>query len=317
VTRRVSARSHPDGTPSIGAYRDLPSSDNRSRGGRGSAYLGHADRSELASVITITFNSIKTIERTIDSIVSQTYPLVEYIVIDGGSNDGTVELLKRRSDVIDLWLSEPDGGISDAFNKGIALATGEYIAVVNSDDWLEPAHLAIAVGALRSTGADFVFGDLMLHSENAMPDHLMLGDRHYRRRLLHTMPHINHPSLVCRRRVYEAHGLFDTNLRSAMDYEWLLRGHRAGVVGSYVPGLMSHMSMAGVSHQQFSRGLREVCAVSIRYGYPAALANIRYMCRVLKINTRLVLWHWLPKSLYVWLRRRVNTHYRSDGARSP
>jgi glycosyltransferase involved in cell wall biosynthesis len=286
--------------------------DKRLLGGHRRSCLLNVDRSELVSVITIAFNSIKTIERAIDSIVAQTYPTLEYIVIDGGSTDGTVELLKRRSDVIDLWVSEPDRGISDAFNKGIALATGEYIAIVNSDDWLEPQHLATAIGELKGAAADFVFGDLMLHSTDAKPAYILVGDKDYRRRLAHAMPHINHPTVVCRRRVYEVHGLFDTKLRAAMDYEWLLRGSRAGVVGRYVPGLMSHMSLQGISNRQFSRGLREVCEVSIRYGYPTLLAKMRYMTRVLKINARLALSNWMPKSLYEWLRRRVNAHYRSN-----
>ena len=79
---------------------------------------------------------------------SQTYPAVEYIVIDGGSTDGTRELIESLGDHIDLWISEPDEGISDAFNKGIALARGEMIGLINSDDWYEPDAVAAAVTAL-------------------------------------------------------------------------------------------------------------------------------------------------------------------------
>jgi len=285
-------------------------------GGRHKARLQHRDGSELVTVVTIAFNSIDTIGRTIDSIVAQTYPTVEYIVIDGGSKDGTVDLLARRSDVIDLWMSEPDRGISDAFNKGIAVATGEYIALVNSDDWLDPPHLATAIAALKRTGADFAFGDLMFHWGNANPAHLLLGEADYGRRLVHAMPHINHPTVVCRRRIYEVYGLYDTSLCAAMDYEWLLRGKMAGVVGIYVPGMMSHMSLDGVSHRNYSRGLREVRDVSIRYGYPTLLAKSRYLMRLIKIKVRLALSTWVPRYLYEWLRRRVNAHYRSNGARA-
>jgi glycosyltransferase involved in cell wall biosynthesis len=282
-------------------------------GGRKKTPVGSNSRTGFVTVVTIAFNSIKTIERTIDSIVAQTYPLVEYIVIDGGSSDGTVDLLARRSEVIDLWLSEPDAGISDAFNKGIAFATGEYIALVNADDWLEPSHLATAVGVLERTGAEFAFGDLMLHSCNAV--HLLLGERDYGRRLPYAMPHVNHPTVVCRRRIYEVHGLFDTNLRAAMDYEWLLRGKRAGVVGIYIPGMVSHMSTDGVSDRHYARALREVRDVSIRYGYPTLLANSLCLIRIMKVATRLALSAWAPKNLYEWLRRRVNPRYRSNGAR--
>ncbi len=193
------------------------------------------DSRHTVSVITVAFNSAKTIERTIDSILTQTYPHVEYIVIDGASSDGTTDLIRRRSKDIDLWLSEPDHGISDAFNKGIAMATGEYISIVNSDDWLEPTHLATAMTALANTRADFVYGDLMLHPPNGQPAYLLIGETNYARRLPHAMPQINHPTIVCRRVVYEKYGLFDVGLFTAMDYVWLLRVHKEGVIGSTSP----------------------------------------------------------------------------------
>jgi glycosyltransferase involved in cell wall biosynthesis len=270
--------------------------------------------SGLATVVTVAFNSARTIGRTIDSIAAQTYPMLEYIVVDGGSTDGTVELLQSRVDAIDRWVSERDAGISDAFNKGIAMANGEYIALVNSDDWLEPTHLSIAIEELNRTGADFVFGDLLLHSLDDQPSHMLVGDRQYARSIRHSMPHVNHPTIVCRRRVYEMRGLYDTTLRSAMDYEWLLRGYQAGVVGCYVPGMVTHMSMAGVSHRDYTRGFREVRDVSIRYGYPSARAGMRYMIRLMKSNARRALSALVPKRIYDWLRRRVNRHYRSIGA---
>lgn len=271
-------------------------------------------RSGVVTVVTAALNSVRTINRTIDSVASQTYPLVEYIVIDGGSTDGTVDTLESRGNVIDLWLSEPDNGISDAFNKGIALATGEYVALVNADDWLEPTHLALAVNSLAETGADFVYGDLIFHPIDEQPPFMFVGEVDYYRRLEHAMPCINHPTVVCRRSVYETHGLFDTGLRAAMDYEWLLRGYRAGVRGAYVPGMASHMSMEGVSHRNYARGLKEVYATSIRYGYPASAARLRYVVRLLKVRTRLMLLVLVPKTLYEWLRCKVNPQYRRGNA---
>jgi glycosyltransferase involved in cell wall biosynthesis len=263
----------------------------------------------VVSVVTVAFNSARTIGRTIDSIAAQTYPSIQYIVIDGGSTDGTVDLLRTRKTIND-WVSEPDKGISDAFNKGIARATGEFIALVNSDDWLEPTHLETAVRCLRASNAGFVFGDLMLHGEDDRASHLFMGDSEYVRSIRHSMPHLNHPTIVCRRELYETYGLYDTSLRNAMDYEWLLRIHHAGVIGIYAPGLMSHMSMQGVSNLAYERGLREVRDISTRYGYPHALAQLRLVSRLCRARVRRALLMLLPRRLYDWMRRRVNSHYR-------
>jgi glycosyltransferase involved in cell wall biosynthesis len=268
----------------------------------------------LVSVVTVSFNSVRTIGRTIDSVVAQSYPMVEYIVIDGGSTDGTAELLRSREHDIHLWVSEPDRGISDAFNKGIALAAGEYLALVNSDDWLEPRQLAMAVAALGSSTADFVFGDLMLHVEDDRPSHVFRGDRDYARTIRFSMPHVNHPTVVCRRKVYDTNGMFDTTLRAAMDYEWLLRGYKAGVVGLYVPGIVGHMSMEGISNRDFSLGLREVRDTSVRYGYPSGLAQLRFLVRLFRGRARRWLLPLLPKGPYEWLRRHMNSHYQAIGS---
>ena len=103
----------------------------------------------LVSVVTVVRNGVASFRRTAESVWSQTYPAVEYIVVDGGSTDGTRELIESLGDHIDLWISEPDDGISDAFNKGIALARGEVVGLINSDDWYEPDAVAAAVTALK------------------------------------------------------------------------------------------------------------------------------------------------------------------------
>lgn len=264
----------------------------------------------LVSVITVTLNAVRTIDRTIDSVRAQTHRALEYIVIDGGSTDGTVDRLTRRAAEIDYWLSEPDRGISDAFNKGIVLARGEYVAIINSDDWMEPDHLELAVEALENTGADFVYGDLMLHAADGKASHLLLGEPNYGRRLRHTMPTINHPSLVCRRSMYKSYGLFDVALSTAMDYEWLLRSHQAGAKGAYIPRLLVHMTMEGRSNSGVIAGLAEVRHVSSLYGYPRLLAWLRFAVRCGKTRVRQNLEGQLTRRSIIALRRLVNRYYR-------
>jgi glycosyltransferase involved in cell wall biosynthesis len=299
--------------PSFKDYAERKTTRHWQFGNRRKSARKHPVGSKLVTVITVAFNSANTIERTMDSIAAQTYPCIEYLVVDGGSTDGTVTILNTRREDMDAWISEPDRGISDAFNKGIAMAGGEYIALVNSDDWLESSHVATAVEALQRTGADFVYGDLVLHPSNSQSAYMLAGDRDYVDHLPHTMPQINHPSVVCRRTVYERYGLFDTTLTAAMDFEWLVRGHQQHIVGVYVPDMRSHMSMEGVSHRNFMRGLKEVRDVSIRYGYPRYLAQARFLFRGARVRTRLALQGLVPRKLYEWLRHTINPHYRKVG----
>jgi glycosyltransferase involved in cell wall biosynthesis len=270
--------------------------------------------SGLVSVITTSLNSASTIDRTVKSVEAQDYPNIEYIVIDGGSTDTTVDQLSAVPNVIDLLISEPDSGISDAFNKGIARSRGQYVMLVNSDDWLEPTHLSIAVATLERSGADYVFGDLMFHFPDGSPAYIFAGDPGYAKKLLHTLPSINHPTVVCRRDLYEKFGLFDPTLRIAMDYEWFLRVARGGGKGTYDKRLVSHMTLGGASIQSFSKSLGEVRDVSIDYGYPAALAWSRFIFRVLKRSARRLLRQICSDRVFEWMRRKVNADYRSVGS---
>jgi glycosyltransferase involved in cell wall biosynthesis len=272
----------------------------------------HPCRAGVVSVITVGYNCAKTIGRTIDSVVAQEDVHSEYIVIDGGSTDGTVSILRERSAQIQFWLSEPDGGISDAFNKGVALASGEYVAIINSDDWLECGHLRTAIAELETTNADFVFGDLALYTADGRRVHFFKGDRDYARRISHYMPFLNHPSVVCRRSAFERNGLFDTSLRTAMDYDWFLRFHKLGGVGHYSPRLLANMTLDGQSDRNFMSALREVRDISIRHGYPAAPAWARFVFRSAKGKTRRAIAGWLPGGVYEKLRRRINANYLSS-----
>jgi glycosyltransferase involved in cell wall biosynthesis len=298
--------------PTVAEYRQIGPRADRLSGGRTPPLAAATERRGIVSVITPSFNSVGTIDRTIDSVLDQSYRRIEYIVIDGGSRDGTLDRLRARAAQIDLWISEPDRGIADAFNKGVALASGEYVAFVNSDDWLQQEQLAVAVSILGECEADFVFGDLMLHAADGNPTHVLRGEADYARRLRHAMPHLNHPTVVCRRRLYEAAGLFDTDLSIAMDYEWLLRVHRSGARGIYSPRLLGHMTLEGASDRSWRRALAEVRSVSIRYGYPAALAWLRFCTRIVTVTARRRLEEFMPRTAYHRLRGIVNANYVAD-----
>ena len=303
-------RFKPGPVPRIEEYCARPAGEERKFGGRRVGCSLSERGRDVVSVITVCYNAASTLRQTILSVAAQSYDLVEYIVIDGGSTDGTLDLLRSHEDSIDIWISERDAGISDAFNKGISLARGEFVILVNADDWLEQDHLRIAVAALRKPHLDYVFGNLVLHGPEGGVVGTYIGDGSYKRVIRHVMPVINHPTVVCRRQAYERFGLFDLSLHCAMDYEWFLRVHILGGQGAYVADLVSHMSIAGRSDRMFVRSLAEVREASIAYGYSFLLAWLRFCFRVAKGSTRRGLEMLLPSRAYYGLRGVVNARFR-------
>jgi glycosyltransferase involved in cell wall biosynthesis len=263
----------------------------------------------LVSVVTVVRDRAGSLEQTMASVFSQTYGPIEYVVIDGGSTDGTVELIRHHADRLAYWVSEPDRGISHAFNKGLAVARGDYVGLVNADDWLQPDQIERAVAALEATGADFVFGDLIYHDPDGRARYRIRGDPAYAQRIGQGMPNVNHPTMLVRRRVYQRLGGFDPRYAFAMDYDWLLRAHRAGVRGALAPGVVGHMTVAGASDRDYVRALGEVRAIAIAHGEPAARAWPRFLFQVAKGAAQRGLQWAAPAGVYDRLRQRVNPSY--------
>ena len=177
------------------------------------------------SLITGSFNSVSTISDTIESISSQDYLDIEYIIIDGNSKDGTVEVIKSHNQKITKWISEPDSGIYDAMNKGIAMATGEVIGILNSDDFYSNNQIISQVAkAFEDEKVDAVFGDLVFVD----PMNLTKIVRKYSSKKWNPkklawgfMP--AHPTFFVRRKYYESLGVFKTDYKISADYELLIR----------------------------------------------------------------------------------------------
>ena len=268
-----------------------------------------ARNSTAVTIITVVRNRAATLSRTIESVLAQTNPRIEQVVIDGASSDGTVEVIRRYAERLAHWQSEPDRGISDAFNKGGGAGGGSCIGLLNPDDWLEPLLFERAVAALERSGAAFVFGDLLYHDPAGRTLFRIRGDAHYARAIARGMPDVNHPTLLARREVFGRVGGFDPELRFAMDYDWLLRAHRAGFSGFYAPEVVGHMTLAGVSDRDYLRALAEVRDIAIAHGEPAARAWPLYLYRVTKGTARRSLRRAAPAGLYEALRRRANPSY--------
>ena len=262
------------------------------------------------SLITVVMNGGAAFERAVQSVFAQTFKSIDYIIIDGGSNDGTVDVIKSHADQLAYWLSEPDRGISHAFNKGIAAAKGDYIGIVNADDWLEPDQIEKAVSALGRDGADFVFGNLAYHDQDGSLLHIMRGDPGYAEVIKSRMPALNHPTILVKRTLFDRIGVFDERYRIAMDYDWVLRAHLAGCTGAYAPDLLGHMTLNGVSDRQFVGGLAEVRDIAIHHGQSGAKAWPLFGFRIVKgLAQRLLQRHASP-DFYDKLRRWVNPQYQ-------
>lgn len=207
----------------------------------------------LITVITVVFNGEKYLEETIKSVINQTYDNVEYIIVDGGSTDGTLDIIQRYQGRIDYWVSEPDNGISDAFNKGITISSGEIIGIINSDDWYERDALERVVEQINKTNSDIVHGNLQFWDNNQRSELFSANDVYLCRDMT-----INHPTVFAKRRVYEKIGLFRADFSYAMDYEWLLRAKVNSLSFSYIDECIANMRTAGLSDKNWIQAQYEV-----------------------------------------------------------
>lgn len=202
------------------------------------------------SVVTVVFNNHDTIESALRSVLEQSYPDVEYIVVDGGSTDGTVEIISRYRERISRFVSEPDKGIYDAMNKGIRLATGDAIGFLNSDDVYANTGVLESVATMLARGdLDAVFGN----AEFFKPDNPAKTVRRYDsgrfrpdRLAWGWMP--AHPALFLRKRVFDHFGAFRPDYRIAGDFEFIARAFHGGTLKyRHVPDVFVRMSTGGVS----------------------------------------------------------------------
>lgn len=210
------------------------------------------------SLITVVLNNQTFIRDAIDSVLSQTYPNIEYIIIDGGSSDDSLSIINEYKDKLKL-ISEPDKGIYDAMNKGLAMATGDIIGFLNSDDFYADADIVQQVADFfEAHNADAVYGDL---------DYVSLLDKHkvvrrwrsgaYKPELFYRGWMPPHPTFFVRSDVYKRCGGFNTQLKSAADYELMLRlalVHKIQI--GYINQVWIKMRLGGQSNRSFRNRLK-------------------------------------------------------------
>jgi glycosyltransferase involved in cell wall biosynthesis len=214
----------------------------------------------LISIITVCYNADRTIERTIESVLGQSYNNIEYIIIDGNSSDGTVEIIKNYEKRIAYWVSEKDEGIYYAINKGLTMAHGEYIGILNSDDWYELNAIETIVEYLSNNRNIEIIDGVMRTYKDDLPQ-LLIGN--YFENMERGMP--PHPTCFVKNAVYERLGMYDIRYKSAADYEFLLRCKINGIKFLCIPHVLANFSMGGISSSLVS--VIETTKINREYGF--------------------------------------------------
>ena len=215
------------------------------------------------SIITPVLNSKDTIEQTIKSVVNQTYKKVEYIIIDGGSTDGTLNVINKYKSKISKIISEQDNGIFDAMNKGINKATGEIVGIINSDDfYINNKVIEKVVKKIEEAKADICFGDLIYIDKKSEKVVRFWKSSEYipgKFRYGWAPPH---PSFFVRRKIYRKYGIFNTTFKIAADYELMLRFlEKYNLKSIYIPEVLVKMRRGGNSSKNllnYLGGLKEI-----------------------------------------------------------
>lgn len=211
------------------------------------------------TIITVTYNSEKYLEDCILSVIKQQHRSIEHIIIDGKSNDGTVDIIKKYESHITKWISETDKGMYDAINKGMALATGDVIGILNSDDMLETDDVISAISeTFEQQHVGAVYGDLeYVHSEDTEKVFRIWKGKKYDRSLFKAGWMPAHPTFYIKRNLVEEFGGYESHYFTAADYEFMARylfHHR--VTACYLPKLIVKMRVGGQSNKNFQQRFR-------------------------------------------------------------
>jgi glycosyltransferase involved in cell wall biosynthesis len=239
------------------------------------------------SLITISYNSEKTISRTIESVLTQSYENIEYVLIDGASTDRTNDIINsykvkfkaRECELIHI--SEPDDGISDAFNRGIDLASGEIIGIINSDDCLAENALSIVATSFNAD-IDVLYGNcLWVDDENhtVYVRKSKINIKELRRNMV-----IMHPASYVRKRAYLQYGNFNVSYKYTMDKELMTRFYQKGAHFKYVDEVLAVFYAGGVSDVNCKRVFSEGMKIAIDYGVPKWKAYISYNLKYFRMK---------------------------------
>lgn len=229
----------------------------------------------LLTIITVCFNSEKTIKETVRSVAAIKDIDIEYIVIDGGSNDRTLDILTSFSPVIDVLVSEPDKGIYDAMNKGIRLATGNWISFINSDDYYLTDGIELILDVLRGNPqSDIIYGNLVrLKSGTRMPYKI---SRPGKPSDLRKGMSLYHPSMFARSSLYRSLGSFSLQYKFASDYRFVFQAYQQGRGFAYIDTSVCCFDTSGATGRYIYASWREALRIQLEFGVPRLFAVLNY-----------------------------------------
>lgn len=212
------------------------------------------------SIITVCYNSEQTIEQTIQSVLCQTYKNIEYIIMDGGSQDNTLNVINKYKEKIMLF-REPDDGIFHAMNKGIMRSSGEILGIINSDDWYENDAVETVVKCFQENNCDLVYGGCTNIYENDIRikfNNVAIDELKYRMVLAH-------PTVFVKKSIYEKYGIFNQKYRLAADYDLMLRFYECGVRMLKTPENIAFFRMSGISRNNYDKTIEETKEIALSH----------------------------------------------------
>lgn len=245
----------------------------------------------LISIITAVYNGEKTLEKTIQSVINQTYENIEFIIIDGGSSDRTVDIIKKYEDKIDYWVSEKDRGISDAFNKGILASKGDYINFQgDSDIFVSNSVIEEIFKNIDSSEDMLVCGRVNVLSPQGKIIHTTASKKNFNKKELLKHMALPHQGLFTHRKLFEKYGLFDIDNIYCMDYEHLLKYYENFPVVIAKDIIVSNWQLGGIGTGKKFEILDEYHQIKLKHKVASVLKlNIIHQWNKLKLTIKKVL----------------------------
>jgi len=234
------------------------------------------------SIVTVSLNADKTIEKTIKSVTNQSYKNIEYIIIDGGSNDSTLEIINKYGDKIDYWVSEPDYGLYHAMNKGIEKATGDIVGLINADDYYFDGVFENVIKAFEGKSLDnyIFYGDMVHNGE------IVHG---WREKKLRIGAFSNHPTMFCPKKIYNKIGVYKLWYKILADYDFMYRAyHLFNIKPLYYAETISYFRVGGLASNNIFRSLTEEMLIKIENGEKIYLSFSIYLLKLLKFSLSII-----------------------------
>lgn len=258
----------------------LPEGEGR-KGEGGLRTKGYFKRSfedkPLISIITVVFNGEKYLEETIQSVIKQTYDNVEYIIIDGGSTDGTMGIIKKYEHAIDYWVSEKDNGIYHAMNKGLSLAIGDYIALLNCGDWYEIDACEQVLKYILLYKYDIYYGLIRNFDKNIFRNVSGSTINNLQKSM------IAHPTCFISKYVYSKYK-YNVKYKSASDYDLIIRLYKAGFKFYFIERIIANFNLGGISESYL--GIIESLRIKKKYEY---ISYTKYILLIIQASITKIL----------------------------